>query len=66
MKYWIVNSGCDDDTILVTELTDKEKDIFIKICKKLNKNASYCCQPIIHLYRYDEYNVNDLLKEENK
>lgn len=40
-KYYIENNGCDDSTELAIELTDTELEIFIKICKELNKNSSY-------------------------
>lgn len=80
MKYYIENNGCDDTTKLVIDLTDKEVDVFIKICKELNKNSNYGCQPTIALYKYDEceviqdedetyinpYNAKDLLEKEGE
>lgn len=59
MKYYIENAGCDDETSLVIDLTDKEVEVFIKICKELNKKSSYHCQPTIALYKYDECEVEE-------
>lgn len=56
-KYYIENVGCDDITKLVIDLTDKELEIFIKICKELNKNSAYRCQPEIEIYKYDECEI---------
>lgn len=56
-KYYIENVGCDDKTELVTDLSDKELKTFIKICKELNKNSTYQCQPKIKLYKYDECDI---------
>lgn len=77
-KYYIENMGCDDSTSLKIELTDKELDIFIKICKELNKKSKYQCQPRIAVYKYEEcyievnddeayittYNAKNLTKED--
>lgn len=63
-KYFIENVGCDDTTRLVIDLTENERDIFIKICKELNKNSSYGCQPVIDLYKYNECDV-EIDEEDN-
>lgn len=58
MKYYIENNGCDDTTSLTIDLTDKEVEVFIKICKKLNKKSRYHCQPTIALYKYNDCEVD--------
>lgn len=49
--------GCDAMTELEIDLTDEEVEVFIKICKELNKNSEYRCQPTIALYKYDECEI---------
>lgn len=59
MKYYIENNGCDDTTSLTIDLSEEEVKIFIKICKELNKNSRYGCQPTIALFEYDKCEIEE-------
>lgn len=58
-KYYIENIGCDATTDLVIELTDEELEVFIKICKELNKKSTYGCMPTISIYKFSECEVHN-------
>ena len=53
-KYKIENSGCDDVTIDVFELTDEQYEFLKSIFEKLNKQSEYVCMPKIYIEPYIE------------
>lgn len=48
--YYIINTGCDDETIGLAEFNEKELKTFLTTIKNLNRNSTYGCMPTIHVY----------------
>lgn len=65
--YYICNSGCDDSTHGIAELTAQEFEVVKQLVINLNKNSYYGCMPTISIYEisWDDLredspdNVND-------
>lgn len=53
-KYKIENSGCDDVTIDIFELTDEQYEFLRSIFEKLNQKSEYVCMPKIYIEPYIE------------
>ena len=47
----IYNVGCDDETITIMNVSEKELDVLIEFGKLNNKNSKYQCQPSIAIYK---------------
>ena len=47
--YMIINSGCDDATIGMQELTETEYQVLKSVFDNLNKKSTYGCMPTIHI-----------------
>lgn len=62
--YLISNTGCDDTTWGLAELTDQEFTRLCRIISDLNKNSTYGCQPMIELYYMKPEDVRPLTEEE--
>lgn len=59
--YFIVNTGCDDETIGVARISDEDFPKFKDIIENLNKNSTYCCMPTIRVYKIDESEITEVV-----
>ena len=49
--YFIANSGCDDTTHGLAEVSDADFPKFKAFIENLNKNSYYGCMPTISVYK---------------
>ena len=63
--YYIENQGCDDTTHGLVRISDEDFPKFKTFIENLNKNSTYGCMPVIHVYEIDESNIHlyDEVKE---
>lgn len=52
--YLIMNCGCDDTTSGLARMTIEQMVYFRNIIADLNKNSTYGCMPVVHVYNIDE------------
>lgn len=57
--YLIQNCGCDDTTIGLARMTIEQMVYFRNIIADLNKNSTYGCMPVIHVYNIDENMIRE-------
>lgn len=54
-KYKIINSGCDDETEGVFELTEEQYEFLNTLFGELNKNSTCGCMPKIYIDELIDY-----------
>jgi hypothetical protein len=59
--YFIENSGCDDTTCGLVELSKEELNFLMEIIRNLNQNSTYGCQPIISIYKTEWNNFKEVI-----
>ena len=57
--YFIQNCGCDDATNGLARMTIEQMVCFRNIIANLNKNSTYGCMPVIHVYNIDENMIRE-------
>lgn len=65
---YIENEGCDDTTCGIAEMDERELDAFTQVIKDLNRNSTYQCMPVIHIWEISwdrlvdctDYDITDL------
>lgn len=62
--YYIENQGCDDTTYGLVALTDEEFAKFKVFIENLNKNSTYCCQPVIEVCIIDPENLREATEDD--
>jgi hypothetical protein len=58
--YFIMNSGCDDITCGLVELSKEELNFLMEIIRNLNQNSTYGCQPTISIYKVNWNNFKKI------
>ena len=57
--YYIVNTGCDDETCGLAIIPKEFFNIFKEIIENLNENSNYSCMPTIGIYKIDENMIRE-------
>lgn len=64
--YYIINMGCDDETVGLARISDKDFPKFKEIIENLNKNSTYGCMPKIRVYKTPESNIKEVTFDPSK
>lgn len=76
-NYYIINTGCDDETYGLVRLPDSlptskivhlETNLAIirEIIENLNKNSTYSCKPTISIYQIPDSMIRPATDEDSK
>ena len=54
MKMRIILMGCDDESVVIMDVSAEELEFLQKLKEKVDEVATYCCMPILLLQEVKE------------